>query len=132
MCPEAVNCIGYVYHQVGLEEREVFIDPPELDHLLGDFSIVEPDAAVAVGVLDIFDDGRSLKSSITKRVIHMAVIDREEPGLIYHRRGFNRPPESDLLDAGLERYLLDPSYSPGNGCAVSTEILYLALKEKKI
>lgn len=127
ICSEAVNCIGYVYYKVGLEETEVHLYPPTLEELLIDFDITEADSAVAIGILSLLDE-RYLGLGITSKVLHMAIIDPEKPNLIRHRRGVNQPVSHEPMDVGLQPYLVDAFSDLAEKLGLSTKVLRLVPK----
>ena len=98
-----VNCIGYAYFQTGVISEEAYRDPPSLNELRENFQVVsEIGAASTLAVIYTWNHG---SPDVIHEATHMAVLDPDNPGFIYHRRGFRKPVTHEPIDEGLQEYL---------------------------
>lgn len=110
------NCIGYALCRLGIIEEEGLMWPPSFSQAMEWFDEVpELSEADAVGVL-------STRLSVEDpKVIHLAVLDKEDPTQIFHRRGKCMPVTQGTLEEDLGMFLAYPD---------KYRIVYLKVKSK--
>lgn len=114
---ERLNCVGYVYHTLGLIEKEKYIHPPYLEEILKDFEIVENFRQADAVAVAIFDGTRD------PYVIHMAKIEKDGwRTKLTHRYGVGHPITNEGIRQGLKSFL---KYK-------NTETVFLTLKNEVV
>jgi len=97
---ERVNCIGYVYNQVGISDSEIYCPLPTLKETLQLFDVVPPDLAEVVGVAS-----RTKSENGELVFVHMAMIE-DGGAAVKHRPAYGQRVRTGDVDVELELYLL--------------------------
>lgn len=90
------NCIGYVYFQQGISDREIPVPTPLYRDLLKHFVRV-PEVVFADVVAVVYS------SRLGPAVGHLALVD-DGKQTITHRRGINKPATTGPIEGELESY----------------------------
>ena len=91
------NCAGYALHQLGIIEKESYVDPEQFnwaDHFYQVDGAEEANAVIVIYTNEL--DGEHLE--------HIAVLDQEDKSAIRHRRSYGTKVTPDTLKNLQERF----------------------------
>lgn len=110
------NCVSFVYHELGLEPEDLYVEPPTYSQLLRKFErVFDINSAIAVAAI--------VPSNWSgPKVAHIALLS-DDKKTVLHRigPGVNIPVNPEEINKAMESYLENPE----------AELVYLTLKPKK-
>lgn len=95
--PRQPNCIGFVYHELGLIPEEKFMYGPYLRNFLDKFTRVSDISEATVVAVVAY-------GAVNPYIAHVALLS-EDKKMITHRDGLGADPERLEIEKGLKKYL---------------------------
>jgi len=91
------NCAGYALHQLGIIEKESYVDPDDINWANLFYKVDDAVDADAIMV-------SSMNRLTGEHFEHIAILDREDKSMIRHRRSYGTKVTPDTLKDLQEKF----------------------------